>query len=115
MTQQPNSSPTGESSGDGIVIPQALLSTNVESPSILGMSDSTALPSPSFQPTENSVAAEDPPELTNSRLAQAFAAKLGKLVFWRRITLGDGQEVYALCFPVSKWTVDPVRNELQPR
>lgn len=76
-------------------------------------SATTAPQSPNFQPTESSVA-EDPPELTNSRLAQAFAAKLGKLVFWRKVTLGDGQEVYALCFPVSKWTVDPVRNELRP-
>jgi hypothetical protein len=61
-------------------------------------------PTPNLQDVPNAV-----------RLIQALGAKLGALVEWKRITLGDGREVYALCFPVSKWEVDPVSKELKPR
>lgn len=50
-----------------------------------------------------------------ARLIQALAAKLGALVEWKKLTLGDGREVYALIFPVGKWDVDPVSKELLPR
>jgi hypothetical protein len=36
-------------------------------------------------------------------------------VEWKKLTLGDGREVYALIFPTDKWHVDPVSKELLPR
>lgn len=50
-----------------------------------------------------------------ARLIQALAAKLGVLVEWKKLTLGDGREAYALIFPVGKWYVDPESKELLPR
>lgn len=50
-----------------------------------------------------------------ARLIQALAAKLGNLVEWKKLTLGDGREAYALIFPVGKWHVDPESKELLPR
>jgi hypothetical protein len=61
-------------------------------------------PTPNFQDAPNA-----------SRLIQALAAKLGDLVEWKKLTLGNGHEVYALCFPVRKWHVDPETKELLPR
>jgi hypothetical protein len=61
-------------------------------------------PTPNLQDVPNAV-----------RLIQALAGKLGALVEWKKLTLGDGREVYALVFPVSKWRVDPDSKELQPR
>ena len=43
-----------------------------------------------------------------------FAAKLGKAVEWRNITLGDGRKGYALFFDETKWLIDPVTFELLP-
>lgn len=34
---------------------------------------------------------------------------------WKKLTLGDGREAYALIFPVGKWYVDPESKELLPR
>lgn len=92
--------------------PQASPSTNAASPSTSGTSDTTvkaASPkgsqrTPNFQDAPNA-----------ARLIQALAGKLGKLVEWKKLTLGDGREVYALCFPVGKWQVDPESKELLPR
>ena len=112
MTNQQNSNPNGGLKDEMTDTQQATQSFSAASPSILDTSDSTALLSPSFQPTPNSEI--ETPNLAYSRIVQAFAAKLGALVFWRRIKLGDGQEVYALCFPVRKWEVDPVSKELKP-
>lgn len=50
-----------------------------------------------------------------ARLIQALAAKLGALVEWKKLTLGDGRQVYALIFPIGKWDVDPQTKELLPR
>lgn len=94
------------------VIPQVLQSTNAGNPSMLDTSDTTAKAksqkdsqlTPNFQDVPNAV-----------RLIQALAAKLGALVEWKRLKLGDGREAYALVFPVSKWEVDPVSKELKPR
>ena len=92
--------------------PQALQSTNAGNPSTLGTSAITAKAKnqkdsqriPNLQDIPNAV-----------RLIQALAGKLGALVEWKKLTLGDGREVYALVFPVSKWEVDPVSKELLPR
>lgn len=112
MTNQPNSSHNGESRDEMTVHQQVTPFTNAVSPSISATSVSTAHPSPNFQATPNS---QTPPNLAHSRIVQAFAAKLGTLVFWRKVQLGDGQEVIALCFPTLLWEVDPVSKELKPR
>src|SRR5690349_13283662 len=83
---------------------QGLQSTNAVSPSTSAISDTTAKaksqkvspPTPNLQDVPNAV-----------RLIQALVGKLGTLVEWKKLTLGDGREVYALVFPVSKWQVDP--------
>jgi hypothetical protein len=49
------------------------------------------------------------------RLIQALAARLKGLVFWKKLVLRDGQVVYALCFPVRLWNVDPISKELKLR
>jgi len=49
------------------------------------------------------------------RLIQALAARLKGLVFWKKLLLRDGQVVYALCFSVRIWDVDPVSKELKLR
>jgi hypothetical protein len=87
-------------------------SSSAESQSTSVISDTTAkaknpkasLATPNLQDIPNAV-----------RLIQALAAKLGKLVEWKRLKLGDGEYVFALCFPVSKWEVDPASKELKPR
>jgi hypothetical protein len=92
--------------------PQASQSTNAGNQSMSATSATTAKAkspkdsqlTPNLQDVPNAV-----------RLIQALASKLGALVEWKRLTLGDGREVYALVFPVSKWEVDPVSKELQPR
>ena len=95
-----------------IVPPQALQSTNAASQSTSDILDTTAkAKSPkASQLTPN---LQDAPNAV--RLIQALAGKLGELVEWRKLTLGDGRTVYALCFPVGKWRVDPVSKELLPR
>ncbi len=52
--------------------------------------------------------------LTQAKIIQVFAAKLGKAVEWRNITLGDGRKGYALFFDEAKWLVDPMTFELLP-
>lgn len=64
-----------------------------------------------FQPTK---ALEIDETTTNAHLVTAFAAKLGALVEWRRLTLADGRGVIALVFPLDSWEIDPVRSELRP-
>jgi hypothetical protein len=87
-------------------------STNAANPSTSDTSDTTAkAKSPKgSQPTPN---LQDVPNAVH--LIQALAKKLGSLVEWKKLTLGDGREVYALVFPVSKWEVDPVSKQLKPR
>jgi hypothetical protein len=102
----------GELSDVMTEIPPVSPSTNAGSPSTSATSATTAkAKSPKdSQPTPN---LQDAPNAM--RLIQALAAKLGKLVEWRKLTLGDGTEAYALVFPVSKWQVDPESKELLPR
>lgn len=87
-------------------------STNAASLSTSGTSDTTAK---AKNPT-GSQATLNLQEIPNAaRLILALAAKLGTLVEWKRLTLGDGREVYALTFPIDKWEIDPVSKELLPR
>jgi hypothetical protein len=93
-------------------IPQASQSTNAASPSISDTSVTTA----KAQSPKDSQPMTNLQDIPNAvRLIQALAAKLGTLVEWKRLTLGDGREVYALVFPTDKWEVDPVSKELKPR
>lgn len=64
-----------------------------------------------FQPTK--ALGELDKETTNARLVTTFAAELGALVEWRKLTLVDGREVFALCFPVGSWKISP-NGELRP-
>lgn len=92
-------------------LPQASQSTDAASPSTSAISATTAKTkspkvsqlTPNFQDAPNA-----------ARIIQALAKALGTLVEWKKLTLGDGREVYALCFPVSKWEVDLVSKELKP-
>src|SRR5689334_21928578 len=112
MTNDLKSTPSGESKDETTGTPQVSQSTNAENPSISVISVTTAKPKspmdsqhiPNLQDVHNAV-----------RLIQALAAKLKDLVFWKKLMLRDGQVVYALCFPVRKWDVDPVSKELKPR
>lgn len=91
---------------------QGLQSTNAGSQSTSATSDTTA----KAQSQKDSQATPNLQDAPNAvRLIQALAGKLGALVEWKKLTLGDGREAYALVFPVSKWHVDPVSKELQPR
>ena len=71
---------------------------------------STAHPSQTFPAIPSSVNHL----LTQARIIQVFASKLGKAVEWRNITLGDGRKGYALFFDEAKWLVDPMTFELLP-
>jgi hypothetical protein len=112
MTNKLKSNQAGALKDETTVIPPVSLSTNAASPSTLGTSATTAKAkspkdsqlTPNLQDIPNAV-----------KLIQALAAKLGTLVEWKKLTLGDGSEAYALVFPVGKWEVDPVSRELKPR
>ena len=112
MTNTSKSKQVGELKDEMTGTPQGSQSTNAANPSTSATSATTAKaknpkasqPIPNLQDVPNAV-----------RLIQALAGKLGALVEWKRLTLGDGREVYALVFPVSKWEVDPVSKELKPR
>lgn len=65
-----------------------------------------------FHPTQ---ALGEIDEITaNVQVLTAFASKLGALVVWKRLALGDGQEVFALCFPTDLWTTN-AQGELVPK
>lgn len=83
-----------------------------ENPTTLDTSDTTA-EEKSQKGSQRTPNLRDAPNA--SRLIQALAAKLGPLVEWKKLTLGDGREAYALIFPVGKWNVDPDTKELLPR
>ena len=42
----------------------------------------------------------------NAKLVVTFAATLGASVFWKKLELANGQEVFALCFPTNAWTTN---------
>lgn len=89
-----------------------LPSTNAANPSMSGTLDTTA----KAKNQKDSQATVNLQDSNNAvRLIQALAAKLGDLVEWKKLTLGNGHEVYALCFPVRKWRIDPETKELLPR
>lgn len=93
-------------------IPQDSQSTNAVNPSTSDTSATTAK-AKSQKGSQLTPNLQDAPNAV--RLIQALAGKLGALVEWKKLTLADGREVYALVFPVSKWLVDPESKELQPR
>jgi hypothetical protein len=105
----------GESKDETTAIPQALPSSNVARPSISDTSGITAQTNQDYPLMPNSQSPTSEAAMEKSRIITALAKALGTLVFWRKVELGDGQEVYALCFPVRKWEIDPVSKELKPR
>lgn len=105
----------GELSDGTTETPQASQSSSAASPSISDMSGITALQNQDFPPMPNSPSLKTSDAVEKSRIIQALANALGELVFWKKVELADGQEVYALCFPVRKWEVDPVSKELKPK
>ena len=112
MTKNSPSTQAGDLNAETTATPQGLPSSNAGNPSTSATSATTADPK-SPKDSQRTPNLQDAPNA--ARLIMALGAKLGKLVEWRKVTLGDGQEVYALCFPVSKWAVDPVSKELLPR
>lgn len=115
MTNQQVSNQDGVLKEGMIELQPDMQSTNAESRSTLDTLDSTVPLSPNFQATENSKEDMKNPNASFAQLIMAFAGKLGKLVEWRKIKLGDGREGYALFFELGKWEVDPVSKELLPR
>ncbi len=112
MNKTLKSTQGGELSGVTTGTPQASQSSSGESPSTSAISDTTAkAKSPKVSPATPNF--QDAPNAAH--LIQTLAKALGALVEWKKLTLGNGQEVYALVFPVSKWQVDPVSKELLPR
>jgi hypothetical protein len=112
MNKSSNSARNGASSAETTGIPQDLQSTNAGSPSIL---DTSAITQKAKSPKDSQATPNLQDAPNAARLIQALAAKLGNLVEWKKLTLGNGHEVYALCFPVRKWHVDPDSKELLPR
>ena len=104
--------PPGELSDVMTEIHPVLPSTNAENRSTSDMSGTT-VKAKNQKDSQRTPNLQDVPNAT--RLILALVAKLGTLVEWKKLTLGDGREVYALVFPVSKWRIDPESKELQPR
>jgi hypothetical protein len=107
-----NSTPSGGSNEETTATLPASQSSNEVSPSTLDTSATT----PKAKNLKGSQAMPNLQDAPNAaRLIQALAGKLGSLVEWKKLTLGNGHEVYALCFPIRKWQVDPESKELLPR
>lgn len=111
MTNKQKSNQAGALSVETTDTQQGMQSSSAESQSISVTLASTALQSQSSPATPNSLVEA---RLMHAKIISAFAAKLGNLVEWRKLTLEDGRDAYALVFPVSKWEVDPVSKELTP-
>ena len=107
MTKAQKSSQAGVLKGEMTEPPQGTQYTNGASPSMSVTLASTAHPNQTSPAIPNSL-------LTQAKIIQVFAAKLGKAVEWRNITLGDGRKGYALFFDEAKWLIDPMTFELLP-
>ena len=107
MTKQRKSSQVGVLKSETTETHQGMQSTNAGSPSMSVTLASTAHPNQTSPAIPNSL-------LTQAKIIQVFAAKLGKAVEWRNITLGDGRKGYALFFDEFKWLIDPLTFELLP-
>jgi len=110
MTKAQKSSQAGVLKSETTEPRQGTQSTNAASPSMSVTLASTAPQNQNFPAIPNSVN----PLLTQARIIQVFASKLGKAVEWRNITLGDGRKGYALFFDEAKWLIDPMTFELLP-
>jgi hypothetical protein len=110
MTKAQKSSQVGVLKNETTETHQGMQSTNAVSPSMSVTLASTAHPNQTSPAIPNSVN----PLLTQARIIQVFASKLGKAVEWRNITLGDGRKGYALFFDEAKWLIDPMTFELLP-
>jgi len=108
---KPTSSLAGVLKGETTVPQPGMPSTNAESQSISVTLASTVPQNQSSLTTHNSPVKQN---LTHAKIISAFAAKLGALVEWRSIELGDGRTGWALFFDEKKWLVDPVSKELTP-
>lgn len=106
---------SGESKDETTETPQASQSSNGGRSSISDTLGITAQPNQDFPPMPNSPDLKTNDAVEKSRIIQALANALGELVFWKRVELADGEEVFALCFPVRKWEVDRVSKELKPK
>ena len=116
MNKGSKSTHNGELKGETTGIPQASQSSSAaltQPPKSRPISATSATTAKAKSP-KVSQATPNLQDVPNAvRLIQALGAKLGALVFWRKVELADGQEVYALCFPVSSWQVDPTTKELR--
>jgi hypothetical protein len=112
MNNELKSNQSGVLKEETTAIPQALPSTNAVNLSTSDTSDTT-VKARNLKDSQLTPNLQDAPNA--ARLIQALAGKLGDLVEWKKLTLGNGVQVYALVFPVRKWKVDPISKELQPR
>lgn len=112
MKKTSNSTRNGASSAETTEPPRDSRSTKGASRSTSVTSAITPIPKTNQKASQATPNFQDAPNA--SRLIQALAGKLGGLVEWKRLTLGDGREVYALIFPTDKWHVDSESKELLP-
>lgn len=98
-------------------IPPVGQSSSVEltlSPTSPIMSDTLGL---NHQKSHNSLPTPNLVKTPNAAYAIAlgtFAEKLGALVEWRHVELGDGRRGWALFFPDAKWSVNPKTHKIAP-
>jgi len=112
MTQKPNSIQDGVLK-KGMTEPrQDSQSTNAASPF---MSDTSATTAKAKSQKDSQLTPNSPN--AEFRLIHALAAKLGKLVEWKKIVLTDGRAGWGLFFDATKWEVatNGTTNELKPR
>ena len=113
MTQKPNLTQDGVMK-KGMTEPrQALQSTNAESPFT---SDTSATTAKAKSQKDSQLTPNSHPN-AEFRLIHALAAKLGKLIEWKKIVLTDGRAGWVLFFDAAKWEVSTngTTNELKPR
>lgn len=111
MTKKQASSRAGVLKSEMTDSQQGTQFTNAENPSMSVTLASTAPKNQNSQATPNSLVN---PRAVHAKIISAFAEKLGTLVEWRRLELGDGRTGYVLFFDDTNWLVDPVSRELTP-
>jgi len=118
MTKQQKSNQNGGLNGAMTVPHQVTQSSSADltplltSPLISDTSAST-VPQKNDSPLTPNSLGVTPNEL-HTKLIHALAVKLGVLVEWRKVELGDGRTGWALFFDERKWLVDPLTKELTP-
>ena len=90
-------------------------------PKSLSTSDTSVISAEAQNQTDSQLTPNSPnslgltPNAMDAKMICTLANALGVKVFWRNLRLKDGQVVFALCFPISLWELDPAGPEIKPR